>query len=98
MLTALEETVIVIKRGQDSLDRAIESSSDLRRDLAGPNVLKDDLIFREPALDPERFPNAPYGASRNRSGPERFRNAPYGAFWILYGSIANPKNAPYGAF
>jgi len=51
MLTALEETVIVIKRGQDSLDRAIESSSDLRRDLAGPNVLKDDLIFREPALN-----------------------------------------------
>jgi two-component SAPR family response regulator len=51
MLTALEETVLVIKRGQNSLDRAIESSNDLEVDLAGPNVLKDDLIFSEPALN-----------------------------------------------
>ena len=51
MLTALEETVVVIKRGQNSLDRAIASSRDLGLDLAGPNVLKDDLIFSGPALN-----------------------------------------------
>jgi len=51
MLTALEETVGVIKRGQDSLDRAIESSSDVQVGLNEPTVLKDDSLLSEATVD-----------------------------------------------
>ena len=51
MLTALEETVGVIKRGQDSLDRAIESSSDVQVGLNEPTALKDDSLLSEATVD-----------------------------------------------
>ena len=91
MVVALEEIVLVIKRGQDSLDRAIESSNDIRSDRTGPRAFKDDLLLTKPAIDePEaigmRIGAEPGSSFKNDQPLQQLQIRTFGKFDVAIGS------------